>query len=140
MTLWCMFVLAQVRLCKNYSYADIHNFANNHGMMRQLMGIEYGFGYDRIEFEYQNIYENVSLISDELLVEINKIILDFGHKEVFKKKENTALRLKTDSFAIESNVHFPTDYNLLWDCARKCLSMVSKFVKKYNQQRTPINR
>jgi transposase, IS5 family len=132
MTLWCMFVLAQVRLCKNYSYADIHNFANNHGMMRQLMGIEYGFGYDRIEFEYQNIYDNVSLISDELLVEINKIILDFGHKEVFKKKENTALRLKTDSFAIESNVHFPTDYNLLWDCARKCLSMVSKFVKKYN--------
>jgi len=132
MTLWCMFVLAQVRLCKNYSYADIHNFANNHGMMRQLMGIEYGFGYDRIEFEYQNIYDNVSLISDELLVKTNKIILDFGHKEVFKKKENTALRLKTDSFVIESNVHFPTDYNLLWDCARKCLSMVSKFVKKYN--------
>jgi len=131
MTLWCMFVLAQVRLCKNYSYGDIHNFANNHGMMRQLMGIEYGFGYDRIVFEYQTIYDNVSLISDELLVEINKVILDFGHKEVFKKKETTALRLKTDSFAVESNVHFPTDYNLLWDCARKCLSVVSKFVKKY---------
>jgi IS5 family transposase len=73
----------------------------------------------------------VCLVSDELLVEINKVILDFGHKEVFKKKEDTALRLKTDSFVVESNVHFPTDYNLLWDCARKCLSMVSKFVKKY---------
>jgi IS5 family transposase len=131
MSLWCIFVLAQVRLCKGYSYADIHNFANNHGMMRQLMGIEYGFGYERIEFEYQNIYDNVCLISDELLIAINKVVLEFGHKEVFKKKENTALRLKTDSFVVESNVHFPTDYKLLWDCARKCLSMVSKFVKKY---------
>lgn len=131
MSLWCIFVLGQVRLCKGYSYADIHNFANNHGMMRQLMGIEYEFGYDRIEFEYQNIYDNVSLITDELLIEINKLVLEFGQKKVFKKKENTALHLKTDSFVVESNVHFPTDYNLLWDCGRKCLSVISKFVKKY---------
>ena len=32
---------------------------------------------------------------------------------------------------VESNVHFPTDYNLLWDCARKSLDTVSFFVKKY---------
>jgi hypothetical protein len=41
------------------------------------------------------------------------------------------LRLKTDSFVVESNVHFPTDYNLLWDCARKCLDTVNYFLKKY---------
>ena len=39
--------------------------------------------------------------------------------------------LKTDSVVVESNVHFPTDYNLLWDCARKCLDTVSKFLHKY---------
>ena len=39
--------------------------------------------------------------------------------------------LKTDSFVVESNVHFPTDYNLLWDSARKCLDMVSKFLDRY---------
>lgn len=42
------------------------------------------------------------------------------------------MRLKTDSFVVESNVHFPTDYNLLWDCARKCLDMVEYFVAKYS--------
>jgi IS5 family transposase len=42
-----------------------------------------------------------------------------------------ALRLKTDSFVVESNVHFPTDYNLLWDSARKCLDIVEKLLKKY---------
>jgi IS5 family transposase len=41
------------------------------------------------------------------------------------------LRLKTDSFVVESNVHFPTDYNLLWDSARKCLDMIGKFQAKY---------
>jgi hypothetical protein len=95
------------------------------------MGIERDFGYERIRFEYQNIYDNVSMLSDELVIELNKVILDFGHGEVFKKKEDTALALKSDSFVVESNVHFPTDYNLLWDSARKCLATVDKFLKKY---------
>jgi hypothetical protein len=66
-----------------------------------------------------------------MLVEINDVIVEFGHREVFKKKETTALRLKTDSFVVESNVHFPTDYNLLWDCARKCLDTVKFFLKQH---------
>jgi len=130
--LWCIFVLAQVRLCLNISYDALHDLANNHRAMRQLMGVERRFGYEPVEFEYQNIYDNVSMLSDELVAEINGVILDFGYGEVFKKKENTPLRLKTDSFVVESNVHFPTDYNLLWDCARKCLSAVSRFTKKYD--------
>ncbi len=131
MDLWCIFVLAQVRLCLNISYEVLHDQANNHHKMRCLMGVEKGFGYERFEFEYQNIYDNVSLLSDEMVAELNKVILEFGHSQVFKKKENIALRLKTDSFAVESNVHFPTDYNLLWDCARKCLCAVEKFLNKH---------
>ena len=41
------------------------------------------------------------------------------------------MRLKTDSFVVESNVHFPTDYNLLWDCLRKCLDTTQWFLEKY---------
>jgi len=131
MDLWCIFVLAQVRLCLNTSYDVLHNLANNHRTMRQLMGIERSFGYDIEEFSYQNIYDNITMLSDELIAEINTVLLEFGHGEVFKKKEGTASRLKTDSFVVESNVHFPTDYNLLWDSARKCLDAVSVFLKKY---------
>jgi IS5 family transposase len=131
MNLWSIFVLSQVRLCLNLSYNDLHNQANNHKTLRLLMGVEKGFGYERIEFGYQNIYDNVTMLSDELIVELNKVILTFGHSEVFKRKEKTALRLKTDSFVVESNVHFPTDYNLLWDCGRKCIDVVYKFLDKY---------
>jgi len=94
------------------------------------MGVEKGFGYERYEFEYQNIVDNVSLLDDETIRELNQVIVEFGH-EVFKKKEAAALSCKTDSFVVKSNVHFPTDYNLLWDCARKSLDMVGKFLKKY---------
>ena len=131
MDLWCIFVLAQVRLCLNISYDVLHNLANNHRTLRQLMGIERSFGYAIEEFSYQNIYDNITMLSDELITEVNSVVLEFGHGEVFKKKEGTASRLKTDSFAVESNVHFPTDYNLLWDSARKCLDTVSVFLEKY---------
>lgn len=133
MDLWSIFVLSQIRLCLNISYDMLHNLANNHRTLRQLMGVEKSFGYEPVGFEYQNIYDNVSMLSDELITEINAVILEFGHGEVFKKKESTALRLKTDSFVVESNVHFPTDYNLLWDSARKCLDTVSKFLEKYQE-------
>jgi IS5 family transposase len=130
MDLWQIFVLSQVRLCQNISYDELHDLANHHTLIRQIMGIERGFGYERHEFEYQNIVDNVSLLDDETVRELNQVIVEFGH-EVFKKKEEEALRLKTDSFVVESNVHFPTDYNLLWDSARKCLDMVDKFLEKY---------
>jgi hypothetical protein len=130
MDLWQIFVLSQVRLCQNISYDELHHIANNDHLIRQIMGVERGFGYERHEFEYQNIVDNVSLLDDETVRELNQVIVEFGH-EVFKKKEEEALRLKTDSFVVESNVHFPTDYNLLWDSARKCLDMVDKFRKKY---------
>lgn len=129
--LWSIFVLAQVRMCLNTSYEWIHNLANNHLSIRWLMGVEKEFGYERVEFGYQRIYDNVTLLTDEMLKEINEIVVEFGHREVFKKKEEEASCLKTDSFVVESNVHFPTDYNLLWDCARKCTDMLYKFLDKY---------
>lgn len=130
MDLWQIFVLSQVRLCQNTSYDELHHIANYDGLVRQIMGIESGFGYEKYQFGYQNIIDNVSLLDDGTVRGLNKIIVEFGHG-VFKKKDTAALRLKTDSFVVESEVHFPTDYNLLWDCVRKSLDMVDKIQEKY---------
>jgi IS5 family transposase len=102
MDLWCIFVLAQVRLCLDLNYEMLHNLANNHRTLRQLMGVEREFGYEPVEFEYQTLYENVSMVSDELVAELNHVIVEFGQGEVFKKKENTVFRSKTDSPAVKS--------------------------------------
>lgn len=130
MDLWQMFVLSQVRLCQNISYEELHDLANHHRLIRQIMGIESDYGFPKQKIGYQTIIDNVSLLDDEVVKELNNIIVAFGH-EVFKK-EAAALRLKTDSFVVESNVHFPTDYNLLWDSARKCIDMITKLQKNHN--------
>jgi IS5 family transposase len=130
MDLWQIFVLSQVRLCQNISYDDLHDLANHHTLIRQIIGVESGFGHKKYQFGYQNIIDNVSLLSNETVKELNGIIVDFGHS-VFKKKEVAALSLKTDSFVVESNVHFPTDYNLLWDSARKSIDMITKLQEKH---------
>jgi len=86
MNLWTIFVLAQVRMCLNTSYDMLHNLANNHLTLRQLMGEGYSFGYKPVEFEYQNIYDNVLMPSEDMIAEINVLILKFGYGEVFKKR------------------------------------------------------
>lgn len=132
MDLWILFVLAQTRLCLNISYDRLYHMANYDTLFRQIMGIETDHIFDKITIEYQNIIDNVSLLDDATLVKINEIIVKMGH-ETFKKKETEALRLKTDSFVVESNVHFPTDYNLLWDSSRKCMDLIEQFLTKYSQ-------
>jgi len=47
------------------------------------MGVEREFGYERIEFDYQNIYDNVTLLDDDTVRQLNEVILAFGH-DVFK--------------------------------------------------------
>lgn len=82
-------------------------------------------GEESEQFSYQNIIDNIKLIDEPLLQQINQLVVDAGHKLV-KKKEAEILSLKTDSYALETNVHFPTDFNLLWDSLRKCLDVIGR--------------
>jgi transposase, IS5 family len=41
------------------------------------------------------------------------------------------LELKTDSYVLETNIHFPTDLNLLWDSSRKCIDTIIEINKKH---------
>lgn len=125
MSLWEIFVLGQVRHCLNTSYDELHYRANYDNLLRGILGVlpsDFSLGK---QYEYQNIYDNVGLLDEELLQGINDVIVEMGHG-VFKKKEAAALRVKTDSFVVETDVHFPTDYNLLWDSGRKCIDIAGK--------------
>ena len=77
-------------------------------------------------FGHQTLRDNVALLDDELLQQINARIAATG-REVFAKKDGAplaALKVKVDSYVLESDVHFPTDLNLLWDAGRKCVDLV----------------
>ncbi len=130
LTLWQIFVLAQFRLCLNLDYDRLHYMATSDSTLRQLLGIETETGFEKIVLGYQRILDNVHLLDDATLRKINEVVVEFGHS-VFKKKEEAPLCLKSDSFVVETNVHFPTDYNLLWDSLRKAHDITLKFTDKY---------
>jgi len=132
MDLWQIYVFAHTRLCLNISYDYLHHMANYDTLFRQILGIETDYGFEKLEVEYQNIIDNVNLLDEATLLKINALVVEMGHG-VFKKKEMEALRLKTDSFVVESNVHFPTDYNLLWDSARKCIDCIEKYITEHKE-------
>ena len=46
-------------------------------------------------------------------------------------KKGARLSIRVDSYVFESNVHFPTDLNLAWDCARKCIVLSTRLSKAY---------
>ena len=131
MDLWHVLVLAVVRHACGTNWDTLETWANHHELVRRLMGVHATafIEAEKIEFNYQTILDNVSLIDEDLLRQINLLVVDAGHKLV-KKKEGEALQLKTDSYAVETNVHFPTDLNLLWDSGRKCLDMVEDLLEK----------
>ncbi|MFH0767826.1 MAG: hypothetical protein V1920_07005 [Bacillota bacterium] len=85
MDLWQIFVLSQVRLCMNISYDRLHYISNHDKLVRQILGVEKAAGFEQIEFEYQNIYDNVTLLNDDAIKKMNEVIIAFGH-DVLKKK------------------------------------------------------
>jgi hypothetical protein len=49
------------------------------------------------------------------------------------KKNGAAVRLevKVDSYVLETNVHYPTDCNLLWDAGRKCIELLGEAHRRH---------
>ncbi len=130
MDLWHILVLAVVRHACGTNWDTLETWANHHELIRRVMGVHASafIEDEKIEFNYQTILDNVSLIDEDLLRQINLLVVDAGHKLV-KKKEEEVLKLKTDSYALETNVHFPTDLNILWDSSRKCLDIMKMLQK-----------
>ena len=132
MDLWHILVLAVVRHTLSTNWDRLEHLANYDQLVREILGVHTtGFNDDKFKFPYQSILDNVQLIDEALLQQINLLIVEAGHSLV-KKKEQEALKLKTDSYVLETNIHFPTDLNLLHDSLRKCLDIIEKLKKQTN--------
>ena len=44
------------------------------------------------------------------------------------------LAIKVDTYVLETDVHFPTDLNLLFDAGRKCLDLIEKYRDQYGYE------
>jgi transposase, IS5 family len=123
MELWRILVLGTLRLNCNWDYDKLQDISNNHATLRQMLG--HGLLDEHYYYPLQTLRDNVSLLTPEILAEINEIVVKTGHSLLGKKNE-LALKGRGDSFVVETDVHYPTDINLLYDAARKVLSLIGR--------------
>ncbi len=128
MELWRVLVLGVLRLALNCDYDRMEELANNHIRVRLMLG--HSEWDNKTGYAVQTLKDNMNLFTPELLDEINQIVVRTGHVLV-KKKQDDVLRGRCDSFVFETNVHYPTDINLLWDAMRKTIQLTAQLCKRY---------
>jgi hypothetical protein len=84
MHLWNILVLGTLRLNLNCDYDRIHDLANNHIKIRQMLG--HGSFGDQPDYGLQTIKDNVSLFTLDILDQINQVVVKAGHQLVKKKR------------------------------------------------------
>jgi transposase, IS5 family len=126
MDLWTILVLGTIRLALDCDYDRLAHIATYDGLVRQMLGLPV-FGIDTKDapFHHRTISDNICQFDETLLAQINAIIITHG-QPILKKNASEKLHVKTDSYVLETNVHYPTDANLLADAARKAIQLTSR--------------
>lgn len=124
---WTIFVLGALRLGLNADYDRIQELANHHDTIRQMLG--HSEWDDNTTYELQTIKDNLRLFTPDILDKINQIIVRAGHALLGKTTEEV-LSGRCDSFVVETDIHYPTDINLLFDAIRKTIQEIASLCKK----------
>ena len=67
----------------NWDYDRVHEQANGHSFIRQMLG--HSSIFDKYYYELQTIKDNVRLLTPEILDEINQVVIKTGHALLKKK-------------------------------------------------------
>ena len=124
MELWRIFVLGTLRLNCNWDYDKVHDCANNHKTVREFLGHPKD-ETDPVYYKLQTIKDNVSLLTPEVSDQISQIVVTKG-QQLVGGNDTPELKGRCDSFVVETDVHYPTDNNLLWDAMRKIVVLTAK--------------
>ena len=88
---WRILVLGVLRLGLNADFDRIHELANQHGTLRQMLG--HGSWDDKTEYKAQTLKDNLRLFTPEVLQRINDEVVGAGHVREKKVHKTKAWRL-----------------------------------------------
>lgn len=106
---WSTLVLGSLRLGLNGDYDRIHELANEHRTLRQMLG--HGWLDEEKRYGRTTIRDNVSRLTPEVLERVNRAVVRRGHRAL--GEEDSVLRGRCDSYVVETDVESPTDMGLL---------------------------
>jgi hypothetical protein len=129
MTQWQILVLGVLRLGLNADYDRILELANEHKTLRKMLGHS-DWAADKL-YNLQTLKDNLRLFTPEILDRLNRVIVGAGH-QALKKTQEEGVVGRCDSFVVETDVHFPTDINLLLDAIRKVIEISAELTSTCN--------
>jgi hypothetical protein len=125
---WCILVLGTLRLGLNADYDRIQELANQHRTLRAMLG--HGpFTADK-DYRLQTLKDNLELFTPHIMERINVEVIRAGY-QLLDTDIHRLIRGRCDSFVLKTNVHFPTDINLLYDAIRVLIRECVKWNKDY---------
>ena len=121
---WSILVLGAVRLGLNADYDRIQELANQHRTLRDMLGLGC-FDADKC-FRLQTLKDNLKLFTPKIMARINVEVVRSGH-QLLDLDIHAKIRGRCDSFVLKTDVHFPTDINLLYDAIRTLIHACVKW-------------
>jgi len=102
---------------KRLSFRELSNHTEDSKKGRCFMKMEYNQ-----YFSHQALQENIAQIDSETLEKIHHAIIRYA----LALGVDDGQKVRTDSTAVKSNIHYPTNASLLWDCIRVSYRMLKE--------------
>jgi hypothetical protein len=112
---WSILVLGTLRLTLNTDYDRIQELANQHRTLRMMLG--HGIFDTENEYRLQTLKDNLELFTPAIMNRISEAVIRAGYT-LLDLDIDAMIRGRCDSFVLKTDVHFPTDINLLYDAIR----------------------
>ena len=126
---WSILVLGTLRLGLNADFDRIQELANQHRTLRMMLG--HGlFDADK-DYRLQTLKDNLHLFTPDIMARINAEVIHAGYA-LLDLEVDAMIRGRCDSFVLKTNVHFPTDINLLYDAIRVLIRECIAWSKDYS--------
>ncbi len=131
LTYWRIFVLAVLKFGLDYDFDRLTFTVNDSVLIRTLLQNDTSDFGTKSLYRVQTIINNVSLITDDIWLTLNRMIVDHG-LEVFGVASDAPLEARTDSYVVETHVETPHDVRLLRDSIILAMQLASKAWEAFN--------
>ena len=126
---WVILVLGTLRLGLNADYDRVQELANQHCTLRMLLG--HGpFDADK-HYRLQTIKDNLTLFTPDIMARMNTEVIRAGYA-LLDLEVDAMIRGRCDSFVLKTDVHFPTNINLLYDAIRVLIRDCVRWSREYS--------
>ena len=128
MNYWEIAVLAAVRLGCNLDYDKLQDLAENHRRLRQIMGLG-DWQEEEVDLDWRRIEDNLIKLQPATVKKINDVIVRAGHD----LQPQAIASVRGDTFVVETNIHYPTESNLIGDGLRKVVTLAAALAALHGQ-------